>query len=401
MQGKCVILGDFNGHVGKDSDGYEDVHGGFGFGRRNEEGERVLDFADSFNLKIGNTWFKKDEEKLVTFESGDHRTTIDYVLIRKEERVKNVTAIPGEEVMTQHRVLVMDLLFRKKSWKKAPAVRRIKVWRLKEAKVQSIIKEKVRNAINERDDWEEKMRHIAKIMKEVCGTSKRGGCRRDTWWWNNEEVKKAIKEKKEKYKIWRRVRSDEARAVYIEFRSRARRAVAMAMKEAAPKEASEIENMRLEERLRHVYRMAKAKANSKKDVVGNPCMRGHDGRLRLLLDDRLKMWKEYCEELLNKEYTWENTLERRQVEGPVWEVTVEEVRKAMAKMKMNKAAGPSGVPIEAIRLCELEISLAKIGNDMMSGKRMPASWKRSVLIPLYKGKGDVKECNKLQEPQID
>jgi len=30
----------------------------------------VLDFADSFGLKAANIWFKKDDEKLITYESG-------------------------------------------------------------------------------------------------------------------------------------------------------------------------------------------------------------------------------------------------------------------------------------------------------------------------------------------
>jgi len=45
-------------------DGYEEVHGGFGYGKQNVEGERVLDFADNFGLKVANTLFKKDYEKI-------------------------------------------------------------------------------------------------------------------------------------------------------------------------------------------------------------------------------------------------------------------------------------------------------------------------------------------------
>jgi len=48
--------------------GYEGVHGGFGYGKQNVDGERVLDFADSFGLKVTNTWFKKDDEKLITYQ---------------------------------------------------------------------------------------------------------------------------------------------------------------------------------------------------------------------------------------------------------------------------------------------------------------------------------------------
>ena len=37
------------------------VHGGFGFGRRNVEGEMILKFADALNFTVANTWFEKNE----------------------------------------------------------------------------------------------------------------------------------------------------------------------------------------------------------------------------------------------------------------------------------------------------------------------------------------------------
>jgi hypothetical protein len=41
--GEFIMLGgDLNGHVGSGRDGYEGLHGGFGFGKRNKEGDRIL-----------------------------------------------------------------------------------------------------------------------------------------------------------------------------------------------------------------------------------------------------------------------------------------------------------------------------------------------------------------------
>ena len=50
-QGEQVFIGgDFNGHVGKDRGGYEMVHGGHGFGDRNDSGKAILDFAVAYIL---------------------------------------------------------------------------------------------------------------------------------------------------------------------------------------------------------------------------------------------------------------------------------------------------------------------------------------------------------------
>ncbi|XP_075088168.1 uncharacterized protein LOC142170218 [Nicotiana tabacum] len=67
---KLFIGGDFNGHIGASSRGYDDVHGGYGFGDRNEGGNSLLEFARAFDLVIANSSFPKREEHLVTFRNS-------------------------------------------------------------------------------------------------------------------------------------------------------------------------------------------------------------------------------------------------------------------------------------------------------------------------------------------
>ena len=42
----------------------------------------ILDFAVTYELSIGNLYFRKKEEHLVTFKSENIRTQIDYFLVR-------------------------------------------------------------------------------------------------------------------------------------------------------------------------------------------------------------------------------------------------------------------------------------------------------------------------------
>ena len=81
---KIYIGGDFNGHVGEDRVGYEIVHGGHGFGDRNDEGESILDFAMAYDFVLVNTCFKKRLEHLITYKSGTHKSQIDFSLLVKE-----------------------------------------------------------------------------------------------------------------------------------------------------------------------------------------------------------------------------------------------------------------------------------------------------------------------------
>jgi len=46
------------------------MHGGFGYGDRNADGSRILEFADGLNLVICNILFMKQESQLVTCAAG-------------------------------------------------------------------------------------------------------------------------------------------------------------------------------------------------------------------------------------------------------------------------------------------------------------------------------------------
>ena len=111
LKGRYVVLGDMNGHVGRDVEGYEGVHSGKGWGDRNAEGEAILEFARCFGLVVANTFFMKEMHKLVTYESSEVRTVVGYVLARKIDMkdVKDVKVIPGEECVSEHKLVVLDM----------------------------------------------------------------------------------------------------------------------------------------------------------------------------------------------------------------------------------------------------------------------------------------------------
>ena len=44
---KVIVAADLNGHVGQTADGFEDEHGGHGYGTRNENGQSMLEMAQS------------------------------------------------------------------------------------------------------------------------------------------------------------------------------------------------------------------------------------------------------------------------------------------------------------------------------------------------------------------
>ena len=111
-----------NGHIGSSNVGYDGTHGGFGYGSRNTDGSRILEFADGLNLVICNTLFTKQEAKLVTYVAGPVKST---VMVRQEDKakVRNVKVISSEECVPKHKLLVMDMWLKAtKSWRKSACV---------------------------------------------------------------------------------------------------------------------------------------------------------------------------------------------------------------------------------------------------------------------------------------
>ncbi|VDP28002.1 unnamed protein product [Heligmosomoides polygyrus] len=80
-----VVAGDLSGHVRATKDGYS-FHGGFGYGSRNADGEHILENAESHDLTIVNTKFRKRDSHLISFYSGKAKTRIDYVLVRRRDQ---------------------------------------------------------------------------------------------------------------------------------------------------------------------------------------------------------------------------------------------------------------------------------------------------------------------------
>ena len=105
------MAGDPNGHVGRDIDGYDGVHGGHGLGVRNEEGIKIMDFATAYQMRLMNTYYTKRENHLVTYNSGGRRSQIDFIMLRKEytNECKNCKALPKEAIIIQHRILIAEL----------------------------------------------------------------------------------------------------------------------------------------------------------------------------------------------------------------------------------------------------------------------------------------------------
>ena len=188
-----IPCGDWNGHVGR---------GGSGYGECNADGDRVLEFAVANDFVIGNTFFVKRDTHLITYQSGNAKTQIDFILLRKRnlKMAKDIKVIPSEECVPQHKLLICELRLKTPKPHPKPFSPKLCYWKLKEPTVQEeyerVFKSKV-NAFNNveastEEIWNQLKTALLDTTNETCGKTKKRHHKRETWWWNDEVKKDGV-----------------------------------------------------------------------------------------------------------------------------------------------------------------------------------------------------------------
>ena len=96
--------------------------------------------------------------------------------------VRDVKSIPGEECMSQHRLLVCDIVWReKKTMKVKKTGQKVRAWRLKEQAIKDKFAKEVVEGLQETndatEDWETLTEKMTQVARNICGVAKRTGKR--------------------------------------------------------------------------------------------------------------------------------------------------------------------------------------------------------------------------------
>ena len=156
---------------------FYEAHGNFGYGTRNAEGERILEFAEAMGYVVTSTLFKKRQSHLVTYESGGNKTAVDMILIKKEHKkgIMNTKVIPGEKCVHGHHLVVMDMHLKVRKYRKNHQVQpKIKVWKLKKQEVRKAYLEKlqerdidIEDSVRVEEQWDKVEKAMTEVAKNV------------------------------------------------------------------------------------------------------------------------------------------------------------------------------------------------------------------------------------------
>ncbi|KAK3507466.1 hypothetical protein QTP70_021833 [Hemibagrus guttatus] len=291
----------------------------------------------------------------------------------------------------------MTLMVCKTKRSKIEIEKKTKWWKLKKEECCEEFRQKLRQALGGQvvlpDDWETTAELIRETGRKVLGVS--SGRRKEdkeTWWWN-EEVQDSVQRRRLAKKKWDMDRTEENRQEYKELQRRVKREVSKAKQKAYDELYTRLDTREGEKDL---YRLARQRDRDGKDVQQVRVIKDRDGRVLTSEESVQRRWKEYFEELMNEENEREKRVEGvNSVQQKVDKIRKDEVRKALKRMKSGKAVGPDDIPVEVWKcLGEAAVEfLASLFNRVLESERMPEEWRRSVLVLIFKNKGDVQCCS--------
>jgi len=105
---------------------------------------------------------------------------------------------------------------------------------------------------------------------------------------------------------------------------------------------------------------------------------------------------------MNEENEWDHKISAEVKEGPADCIRMAEVRVVLKKMKRHKAPGLSRLGAEMIQATG-DIGtqwILDLCNGIMKEGSIREDWKSSVVLPIYKGKGDTMECGLYREIKL-
>ena len=390
-----ILAGDFNAHIGADRSGWESTMGNFGHGEINDNGLRLLSFAASNNLIVGNSQFQHPRKHQLTWRnpSGIDSAILDYVLINTRFRssLKDVRVMRGPDCGFDHYLVQAKVQLKLQRAKRtSPPPVRLE-WRLL---MDPTCKQEFQIALSNRfatlarsENIDEEEKQISDAILE-CAKPLCPPARRRTQPWLSDECLDLVDKRKQ------------AKLVDYEHYRQLNREVRLRMKAEREmywnKVAADLEEAASKHEYRTLYSTLRRLSGKTKSTNDN--IRKADGAFVRSAAERLQRWREFFEELYNHDPPHGPPAAPPPIDPPETpmvdtEPTIKEVKAAARSLKNGKAPGVDQVTAEAIKAGGdvLLYRLHLLVQTIWRTEQVPLRWRKAVIVPIHK-KGDNREC---------
>ena len=399
-----IVMGDWNAVVGEEESG--SVIGKYGIGRKNERGERLIEFCKKNQLVATNTCFQQPKRRRYTWKSpGDrYRNQLDYILTRTRYRnsVNNSLSYPGADIGSDHNLVVMTVDdIRLKKIKRGKKKRKLNLQKLKEnpdqfknnieSKLESMkTQETGLKSSNER--WKELKDILYKGAVESLGFKSHNRIRKP---WITEEMVSKMEERRQAKKV----NTEDGRKKYRRLNNELRRITDEAYENWWKEECASLELLERQGRIDLLYARIKEITEEKK--ARNICkqIKNREGELLKDPEEIKKRWKEYIEDLYDKD--GKPILEQFNLEeeenvgiderGP--ELIDTEILAAIDELKSGKAEGCDGIPAELLKALgeKGKKCLVEVCKSIYETGKWPDDFTKAIIVTIEK-KMNASEC---------
>ena len=382
-----IVMGDFNAKIGTRNQGEENVMGKFGFGTRNERGQRLIEFALGSKLFIANSKFKKNINRKWTWRNPDGtiKNEIDFIMSTDQSIIQDVSIINKVNTGSDHRLVRCKASFntrleRIKLVKSKRKYINVEALRLNKQEFQITLKNRFEELQLEDCEVNTHCNKIVDTLFNVCKNTI-GDSRKPVRESKLSEETKALQRKR------REMKEQMKNHGIIEYTELCK-TIRKKMREELRSHNTKI--------VRNAIEQGKGlKVAYMKIKEGRKIMASIKDKNGLLLTEKDKI-TERCAEFYQNLYS--SSAQQIRIETNVQEtvpyVMPDEVIHALKQMKDGKAPGKDELPIELIKEAGNETcqEIAKLFTKCLKNREVPEEWNMATIILLHK-KGDKSEIN--------
>jgi len=387
-EGNIIVGGDFNIRIGEL--GGRSIEEG-GIERYSKDkvigngGKQWAEWIMEKGWYILNGTIEGDWEGEYTYVGARGNSVIDYVAVNEGIRDRIRSFRIGEKIDSDHLPLEIEIIDEEG---RSPGQEQEKIEEKKEIEIiiwdkEAIQKYKERteelskmedqgvyDAETVEEKWEKVKRivHGAMVRRKVRRWKKKEIGHKD--WWDRSCTRKK-REVKRAYRRWRKGKVGRGR--FLEEKAKFKELVERRQKEKREEDEEELKKIKSEVEIWRYINKKRGNKTKMENKIGKEEWRKHFMNLLDGAEIRVRMEERVEEEI-------------KDIEDMIEE---EEIRTALRRMKLKKAAGIDGIPMEAWRHArgELWIRLVDLLRAIWKKGTIPKDWRKSIIIPLYK-RGD-------------
>nr|KAG5712555.1 hypothetical protein BaRGS_011529 [Batillaria attramentaria] len=404
-----ILMGDLNAKVGTDNTDRELIMGKHGTGTQNENGELFTEFCTTNDLVIGGTIFPHKTIHKTTWTSPDGRTVnqIDHITIGRKWRrsLLDVRAKRGADAASDHHLVIAAIKIKLKAYRDQAdrPSHKYNVHSLKESVKTNAFRCELRNRFSALDTlpeetieehWHDLRETWTATCREVLGKKTRQHKE-----WLTSDIWDLITERKRLKDLINHTDDQDHKrdlqAQYWDVNRQVKRSARNDKRNfinGLTEEAETAAGQRNMKRLYEITRTLSGKNNNPTRPV-----KDKNGQIITKEEDQRTRWAEHFKETLNRPpppVPPDIPPAAQLLDISTNPPTKTEIIKAIKSLKSGKAAGPDGIPPEALK-ADIQTStdmLHPLLRKIWESESVPQDWKKGHLVKLPK-KGDLSSCS--------